>query len=89
MIFVRFLSAIVVHALLYSVEANAFSCCLKRWIAVDEILCNVCRLSIYRNNFDKNSDYETETDLSSSDATSEDPKFEVKVKWKEAVSETQ
>ena len=54
----------------------------------NRILCNKCRLSIYGNNSDKDSDFETETDLSPSDATSDDPTFEVKVKSKEAVSET-
>ena len=71
------------------VKANAFSHCLKRRIAVNDILCNEFRLSIYRNNFDKDSDCEPETDLSPSDATSYYPTFEVKVKSKEAVSETE
>ena len=48
------------------VEANAFSRCLKRRIAVNDILCNKCRLSIYRNNSDKDSDCETDTGLSPS-----------------------
>ena len=39
------------------VEANAFTRCLKRRIAVDDILCNKCQLPIYRNNSDKDSDY--------------------------------
>ena len=71
------------------VEANAFSRCLERRIAVDDILCNKCRLSIYRNNSNKDSDCETGTDLSPSDASSDDPTFEVMVKSKEAVSETE
>ena len=71
------------------IEANAFSRFLKRRIAVDDILCNKCRLSIYRNNSDKDSDCESETDLSPSDTTSDDPTFEVKVKSKEPVSETE
>ena len=71
------------------VEVNAFSRCLKRRIIVDDILCNKCRLSIYRDNSDKDSDFETKTDLSPFDATSDDPKFEAKVKSKEAVSETE
>ena len=71
------------------VESNAFSPCLKRRIAVDYILCNKCRLFIYRNNSDKDSDCETEPDLSPSDATSDDLTFEVKVKSKEALSETE
>ena len=40
---------------------------------------------IYGNNSDKDSDCETGTDISPSDATSDDPTFEVKVKSKEAV----
>ena len=71
------------------VETNTFSRCLERKIAVDAIMCNKCRLSIYRNNSDEDSDSETETDLSTSDATSDDPTFKVKVKSKEAVSETE
>ena len=63
--------------------------CLERRIAVDGILCYKCRLSIYRNNSDKNSDCETVSDRSPSDATSDDPTFEVKVKSKEAVSKTE
>ena len=69
------------------VVTNAFSRCLRR-IAVDDILCNKCWLSIYRNNSDKDSDCETETNLSPSHATSNDLTFEVKVKSKEAFSET-
>ena len=67
------------------VEANASFRCLKRRMAVADILCNKSRLSIYRNNSDKDSDRETEIDLSPSNAT---PSFEVKVKSKEAVFET-
>ena len=58
-------------------------------MTVDDILCNECRLSIYRNNFDKHSDCGTEMDLSPSDTTSDDPIFEVKIKSKEAVSEVE
>ena len=57
--------------------------------ALKNILCNKCRLSIYRNNSDKDSDCETETDLFPSGATSDDPTSEVKVKSKEAVSEAE
>ena len=59
------------------VEANAFSRCLKKRIAVDDIPFNKCRLSIYRNNSGKDSDCETKTDLSPSHATSDEPTFEV------------
>ena len=48
-------------------------------------MCNKCRLSIYKNNSDKDSDCETETDLSPSDATSNDPIFGFEVKSEEAV----
>ena len=68
------------------VEKNAFFRCLNRRIAVDDILCNKCRLSIYKNNSAKDSDCETETDFFPSDATYDDPTFKVKVKSKEAVS---
>ena len=44
---------------------------------------------IFRNNSDKDSDCETETDLFPSDVTSDDPTFEVNVKSKGAVSEAQ
>lgn len=71
------------------VEANTFSCSLKRVIAIDDMLCNKCRLSIYRWNYDKKPDYRTEAVLSSPKSTSADPLFETKIKLKEAVSETE
>ena len=47
-------------------------------------------VSIYRNiNFDKNPDYKTETDLSLSDAISDDRTFKDKFKSKQAVFEVE
>ena len=69
---------------------NIFGNFLKtNFFRVDNTLCNKFRLSIHRNNSDKDSDCETERDLSPSDATSDDPTFEVKVKSKKAVSESE
>lgn len=69
-------------------EAKAFSSCLKRVIVVGNILCCKCRLTVYRkDNFDKNLDSETETDLPAFESTSNDPTFEVKLKSIQADSE--
>lgn len=65
-------------------EANVFGRSLQRTIIINDIICNKCRLSIYKKQKPKKeSESEIETDLQSFESTSDDPTFEVQFKSKE------
>lgn len=66
-------------------EANNFSSSLQRIIIVNDILCNKCRLSIYKNkNLGKDAESETERD---SPSDTDDPTFEIQFRPEETITE--
>lgn len=70
-------------------EANTFSLFLQRTINVDDIICQKCRLSIYKKkNSKKDAEIHFEQD-SVCDAINDDLKFEMVLKSKESVPEVE